>query len=105
MQVAGNLAGEKTVSDSDLIWMTKTHWPMWSPLGVDKFPAEKCFCIVRNPIDVFPSMAGLFLTSSHSLQLETPINELDPVFWNAFVKKLSWGINDSLVKMRTLLEN
>lgn len=29
----GRLAGEETVSDDNLVWVTKTHWPMESPLG------------------------------------------------------------------------
>lgn len=29
----GRLAGEETVSDDNLVWVTKTHWPMGSPLG------------------------------------------------------------------------
>ena len=37
--VSGNLAGEETVASSNLPWITKTHWPMESPLGVTKFSA------------------------------------------------------------------
>ena len=37
--VAGNLAGEETVSHENLCWVTKTHWPMESPFGVKKFSA------------------------------------------------------------------
>jgi len=85
--VAGNLAGEETVSTSDLVWITKTHWPIESPLGANKFPAQKCFSIVRNPIDCIASFALLCLTSSHSVTLETPINELDPAYWDRFLKK------------------
>ena len=43
------------------------------------------FCIVRNPIDVFPSLASLMLTGSHSLEFNEKINERFPKFWNEWV--------------------
>ena len=43
------------------------------------------FCIVRNPIDVFPSLANLLLIGSHSLEFNEKINERFPKFWNEFV--------------------
>ena len=29
----GNVAGEETVSHENLCWVTKTHWPLLSPMG------------------------------------------------------------------------
>lgn len=58
--------GESTVSEDNLVWITKTHWPMPSPMGVEKFKAQRCFSIVRNPIDALVSMSYLFLTNTHS---------------------------------------
>ena len=56
------MAGEETVCGDDqgnLVWMTKTHWPMGTPLGAKQFSADKCFVIVRNPIDLIASSAIL----------------------------------------------
>ena len=76
--LSGNLAGESTVADDNLPWITKTHWPMPSPPDSLPFTASKCFAIVRNPIDVIPSIALLMNTSSHSLTVNPPVNEADP---------------------------
>mmetsp|Transcript_8268 Transcript_8268/g.9628 ORF Transcript_8268/g.9628 Transcript_8268/m.9628 type:complete len:80 (+) Transcript_8268:282-521(+) len=56
------LAGEETVAQDNLVWITKTHWPGDSPLGSVPFSAQRGIAVVRNPIDVFPSMAYLMLT-------------------------------------------
>ena len=63
----GNMAGEETVPQDKLTWITKTHWPMESPAGAIKFSSNKCFSIIRNPIDMIPSIALLMNTTSHSL--------------------------------------
>ena len=99
------LLGEETVSTDNLCWVTKTHWPMESPLGAKKFPAEKCFSIVRNPIDLLPSFALLFITMSHSMTITPPVNEHDPAFWDTFIKKISTFINDQTLAMRRQMEN
>ena len=31
--MGGNVAGEETVSHENLCWVTKTHWPLMSPMG------------------------------------------------------------------------
>ena len=72
--IAGNLAGEETVSHENLCWITKTHWPMESPLGAAKFSAQRCITIVRNPTEVFPSMALLINLISHSLKTTVPVS-------------------------------
>ena len=53
------------------------------------FKAQKMFCIVRNPIDVFPSYASLRLLTSHSLELNEKLNETFPEWWDQFVKVCS----------------
>ena len=58
------LHGEGHVADGNLVWVTKTHYPMESPMGVTKFNSQKQIVIVRNPIDVLPSMAHLVFTGS-----------------------------------------
>ena len=59
------LLGEENVTDTNLTWITKTHWP--TPTYKVKFHAQKMIVIVRNPIDIIPSMCGLLQTISHSL--------------------------------------
>jgi len=82
--IGGNLAGEETVSHENLCWITKTHWPMESPMGSKKFSAQKVISIVRNPIDIIPSMCLLANTTSHSLTTTVPINEADPAWFDSF---------------------
>ena len=60
--------GEETVADTNLIWITKTHYPLWCPGDVFKFHSQKQIVIVRNPIDVLPSMAMMGMAgNSNSL--------------------------------------
>lgn len=75
------LAGENTVTDSDLVWISKTHWPMESPGGALNFKAEKTISIVRNPIDQMVSLISLVTTSSHSLAPEVPFHEGNPNYF------------------------
>ena len=84
--ISSNMAGESTVGDENLPWITKTHWPMESPLGAIQFRASKCFAVVRNPIDVMPSLALLLNTSSHSLTVTPPVNEADDAWWERFTE-------------------
>ena len=52
------LCGEETACDSNFVWLTKTHWPF--PIGwKETFHAQRMIVVVRNPIDVIPSMANL----------------------------------------------
>jgi hypothetical protein len=46
--------GEEHSGDDGSCWITKTHFPMES--FEIKFHASKMIVIVRNPIDVVPSM-------------------------------------------------
>lgn len=75
------LCGEEIVSDSNLTWITKTHWPM--PMGwQEKFHAQKMISVVRNPIDVIPSFVSLVNFCSHSLVPEQSYSRDRPEFWN-----------------------
>ena len=62
------LLGSEVTSQSNEIWITKTHYPAILP-GQKPFPASKMFVIARNPIDVIPSFALLKNTGSHSLEI------------------------------------
>ena len=95
----GNMAGEETVSHDNIVWVTKTHWPMESPLGSVKFSAQKCISIVRNPIDILPSLALLMNLMSHSLQSQVPLNQVDPEWWDRYVKELSGVVNTNCTRM------
>ena len=81
----GNVLGEETLSHENLCWVTKSHWPMDSPMGTSPFKSQKCISIVRNPIDAIASLSYLVNFGSHSLTSNEKINEVDPIWWNAFV--------------------
>ena len=103
--LSGNLAGESTVADDNLPWITKTHWPMPSPPTSLPFTASKCFAIVRNPIDVMPSLALLMNTSSHSLTVNPPVNEADPAWWDRFTEQLTRVQEEAYEVMRAQNES
>lgn len=92
----GRLAGEETVSHENLCWITKTHWPMESPGGGTPFSAQKAISIVRNPIDMIPSLALLSTTTSHSATLTESFHEADPVWWAKFSENVAKGTNEML---------
>jgi len=71
-QVMG-MAGEQVVGDNT-VWVTKTHHALESPLAT-KFTANRQICIVRNPIDVFPSFLYLINSGSHSLVPKEKVHE------------------------------
>ena len=78
------LCGEETTCDSNLVWVTKTHWP--NPHGwKETFHAQKMIVQVRNPIDVIPSFSNLTSTTSHSLKPQQSFNEDFPEYWDKFI--------------------
>lgn len=89
----GNVLGEETVAHENLCWVTKTHWPMDSPMGSSPFKTQKCISVVRNPIDVIASMSYLINLGSHTLTTNEKINEVDPVWWNALVTSCANALN------------
>ena len=78
------MLGQDHVCDENTVWITKTHYPL--KMKDKSFKAQKMFCIVRNPIDVFPSYASLRLLTSHSLELNEKLNEKFPEWWEQFVR-------------------
>ena len=60
------LCGEGTTVESNLVWITKTHYPLNS-LGMGNFKAQKMIKITRNPLDVIISYAHLLATCRHSI--------------------------------------
>ena len=87
------MAGEETVAEDNLCWITKTHWPLPGPIGDKAFSAQKCISIVRSPVDILPSMCYLMNLMSHSLSPQERINEQFPEYWDAFVSGLSGIFN------------
>ena len=104
MMMGSNMSGEDTVPQDNLCWITKTHWPMNSPMGATKFPAQKCFSIVRNPIDMIASFCLLMNTASHSATTTVPINEVDPEYWDKFAPVIWDALNKSQIAMADLCE-
>jgi hypothetical protein len=49
-----------------------------------KISVDKVICIVRNPLDVYPSLVGLASTTSHSAVATVPWNQLRA--WPSLVK-------------------
>jgi hypothetical protein len=75
------MIGEQHFGDNT-IWLTKTHAPFFKESA--PYLADKIICIIRNPIEVFPSMASLYNTGSHTLEPEKPWNQYD--FWESFIR-------------------
>jgi len=67
------------------VWVTKAHHPCKQP-SVLNMVSDKVICIVRNPIDVIPSMGQITNTLSHSAQLEFSMDKEYPEWWDWFVK-------------------
>jgi hypothetical protein len=64
------MKGEEVVCDDNLVWITKSHYPMGfkSPAKFRRgFNANKMIVVARNPIDILPSKASLDICCSHSL--------------------------------------
>ena len=82
------LLGEETNTESNLVWITKTHYPLDSlPKGV--FRAKKMIKIVRNPLDVIVSYCNGMWTFTHSL---APVEKYDvvvPEMWDSAIKYFS----------------
>ena len=78
------LLGQNIVGDSNRVWITKTHKPQDIP-NSKSFSASRMIVIARNPIDVFPSFAGLINLNSHSLEPEQQYHVDFPKFWDGWV--------------------
>ena len=78
------LLGQNITSEENKVWITKTHYPMDIPES-RPFHANKMIVMARNPIDVIPSFANLFLTESHSLEVNESYCVDFPEYWNEWV--------------------
>lgn len=77
------MIGEGHHGSEDYVWVTKTHYPLFSDKPVDKM--DKIIYISRNPIEVGPSFSPLMISSSHSVVTEKPINE-HTEYWQFWAK-------------------
>lgn len=92
------LLGQHIACDSNLVWVTKTHWPVGSP-GDLVFPAEKMMVIARNPIDVYPSFCNLMNTKSHSLEVNERFDTEFPEFWQQWIERCTTAMRDNHSKV------
>ena len=85
------LLGQDHVCDDQTVWVTKTHYPFNKDCKA--FKAQKMFCIVRNPLDAFPSYASLRTLISHSLEINENLSVRYPRWWDGFVKTCAERMN------------
>jgi len=56
--------GEQIIDDR--IWVAKSHSPLGFGTEEKEWRSAKAIVVVRNPIDVIPSLSGVFLGQTHS---------------------------------------
>ena len=88
------LLGQNINSESNRVWITKTHYPRGASLGT-VFEAQKMIVIARNPIDVIPSYANLRTLKSHSLEPNERYDIDKPEFWAEWVPGVIAGIKEN----------
>ena len=94
-EILWGLLGQQTVSDSNLVWVTKTHYPLNVFQNEEVFNAQKMIVIVRNPIDIIPSVAGLDISKSHSFEFKNKLNEEFPNWWDGWMTAFCENIKTS----------
>ena len=94
-EILWGLLGQQTVSDSNLVWVTKTHYPLNVFQNEEVFNAQKMIVIVRNPIDIIPSVAGLDISKSHSFEFTNNLNIEFPEWWVGWMTAFCQNINTS----------
>jgi hypothetical protein len=67
------LYGENHIGcEESRVWITKSHypWKLQDAYGRHErqFTANRQICLIRNPLDIYPSFLNLMLTITHSLQ-------------------------------------
>ena len=53
-----SVGGEGHTNSDNRVWISKTHYPVQTP-GTSSFITQRNIIVVRNPIDVFPSLSLL----------------------------------------------
>ena len=72
-----------------MVFITKTHFPLNIYGTEEQFTANKMVVIVRNPLDVFPSLANLMSTKTQSLTVNEQYHTDFPEWWEEFLKASS----------------
>lgn len=70
---------------NDMVWVTKTHYPLASPFFVNKATFNKQIYLMRNPFDVISSCANMCMTCSHHLTPKEQFHIDFPEFWDEWV--------------------
>ena len=83
------MIGHGVTCESNLVWITKTHF------GSRPFKAQKMFVIARNPIDVIPSAANQKNTFDHSGMINEQYHVDFPEYWDQFLRKVALNIRDN----------
>ena len=94
------LAGEGTGCDDNLVWITKTHYPMQSPHGAHEFNGQRQIVIMRNPIDSLSSFAHLMFTGTQSLTPKEEYYKDFPETWDTFLRAVTPVISESFKMLR-----
>ena len=93
------LLGQEHLPGENRIWITKTHFP-YNHETEPAFQAQKMFCVVRNPLEIIPSIAYLLHTWGHSLVTNEKLHQEFPEWWNNWVKdfatRIKWN-NDFIL--------
>jgi len=76
------MPGEYIVDDRT--WIVKSHHPMIIPHQL-KFETDKIILCVRNPVDVFTSLASFANTMSHSGQPEYSYQKDYAEWWDWWI--------------------
>ena len=87
------MLGQGVTSDSNRVWITKTHYPADVP-GSAPFKAHKMVVIARNPIDVIPSLAHLQNTRIHSLEVNEQFHVDFPEYWDTYLRNMTRSLRD-----------
>jgi hypothetical protein len=80
------MRGENIVDDR--VWIKKTHWPLILPQALPFF-SHKVICVVRNPLDIFPSLVNLGHTFSHCAKLPFDHHVENAERWDKYVRMMS----------------
>ena len=88
------MLGQSAISDSNRVWITKTHYPADVP-GSIPFKAHKIIVIARNPIDVLPSFVNLQHTRIHSLEVNEQYHVDFPEWWDSSVRNSTRNLRDN----------
>ena len=67
------------------VWVVRSHHPLYIKNSI-KHPTNKTFIVVRHPLDVYPSAAGLFNTLNHGTKPDYEFYRDFPEWWDWFIR-------------------